>query len=265
MTKEDEPLGPECFGGTDEESHYMSTAAKPSIVPSPSPLRDLVAGLKPVIDGSAKILNAIASAEASKSPFYEKTMEEERKEMIRGIAEKSDKEFTRGPKVLLPHRPARSDKRPSKTAGYMAVAEAVALRATCLRRKVGALVIANDRIVATGYNGSPRGMPHCLDVGCEMEHGHCVRTVHAEANALLQCSAHGLSASGATLYTTASPCRACMSLIVQAEVQRVVYASRYRDPAHPEKDASAWAVETARKLGITMLFYDFERDMVVSE
>lgn len=143
-------------------------------------------------------------------------------------------------------------KRPTADQGWMLVAEAVAQRGTCLRRKVGAVVVVDGQIVATGYNGAPRGEPHCLDVGCEVEHGHCIRTVHAELNALLQAGRTGHALKGATLYTTASPCRRCMQAILNAGLGRVVFAEPYRSADHL-RDAAAWALEAGARAGVDML------------
>jgi dCMP deaminase len=137
---------------------------------------------------------------------------------------------------------------------WMKVARAIADFGTCKRRKVGAVLVRDGHIVSTGYNGAPAGLEHCLEVGCEMEDGHCVRCVHAEANALIQA---GLASSGktrgATLYTTASPCRRCMELIINARVERIVYAEQYTSATH-KGDKSAWAIEIADRLGIEMVF-----------
>lgn len=143
--------------------------------------------------------------------------------------------------------------RPSKDEYWMNIAREVATRATCKRRKVGAVLVRNNRVVSTGYNGAPEGLPHCLEAGCDIENGHCVRTVHAEANALIQAGlAGGAGTEGTTLYTTASPCRACMSLIINAGIKRVVYADPYIDPTHTE-NKMAWSVWAAGQCGIVMM------------
>jgi dCMP deaminase len=85
-------------------------------------------------------------------------------------------------------------------------------------------------ILSTGYNGSIRGLPHCDEVGHMMENGHCVATVHAEANAILQAAKNGVRIDGATLYTTASPCWPCFKLIANSGCVRIVYGEFYRDP-----------------------------------
>jgi dCMP deaminase len=111
----------------------------------------------------------------------------------------------------------------------MNLAREAATRSTCPRKSVGALVVRDKAILATGYNGSIRGLPHCTEVGCLMENEHCVRTVHAEANALLQAARHGVSIDKADIYVTASPCWDCFKLIANAGIARVLYGEFYRD------------------------------------
>ena len=112
----------------------------------------------------------------------------------------------------------------------MDIARQVATRATCDRKHVGAVVVRDRTILSTGYNGSIRGMPHCDEVGHMMESGHCVATMHAEANAILQAAKNGVRIDGATLYTTASPCWPCFKLIANSGCVRIVYGEFYRDP-----------------------------------
>jgi len=112
----------------------------------------------------------------------------------------------------------------------MDIAKQVATRATCDRKHVGAVLVRDRTILSTGYNGSIRGLPHCDEVGHMMENGHCVATVHAEANALLQAAKNGVRIDGATLYTTASPCWPCFKLIANSGCVRIVYGEFYRDP-----------------------------------
>jgi dCMP deaminase len=113
---------------------------------------------------------------------------------------------------------------------FMDIARQVATRATCDRKHVGAVVVRDRTILSTGYNGSIRGLPHCDEVGHMMENGHCVATVHAEANAILQAAKNGVRIDGATLYTTASPCWPCFKLIANSGCVRIVYGEFYRDP-----------------------------------
>jgi len=112
----------------------------------------------------------------------------------------------------------------------MDIATRVATRATCDRKHVGAVLVRDRTILSTGYNGSIRGMPHCDEVGHMMENGHCVATVHAEANAILQAAKNGVRIDGATLYTTASPCWPCFKLVANSGCVRIVYGEFYRDP-----------------------------------
>jgi dCMP deaminase len=111
----------------------------------------------------------------------------------------------------------------------MAIAQQVATRSTCDRKHVGAVIVRDRMILTTGYNGSIRGLPHCDDVGHLMEEGHCVRTTHAEANALVQAARNGVSVDGAGIYVTASPCFGCFKLIANAGLSRIVFGEFYRD------------------------------------
>ena len=112
---------------------------------------------------------------------------------------------------------------------FMQIATVVSSRATCSRRKVGAVVVRDKTILSTGYNGSIRGLAHCDEIGHLMEDGHCVRTVHAEANAIAQAARNGVRIDGATAYVTASPCWTCFKLIANSGIVRVAYGVFYRD------------------------------------
>ncbi len=112
---------------------------------------------------------------------------------------------------------------------FMNLAVQAATRSTCPRKSVGAVIVRDKAVLATGYNGSIRGLPHCAEVGCLMENGHCVRTVHAEANAILQAARHGVRIEGAEIYVTASPCWDCFKLIANAGIRRVHFGEFYRD------------------------------------
>ena len=113
---------------------------------------------------------------------------------------------------------------------FMRIAVEVASRATCDRKHVGAVIVRDKSILATGYNGSLTGLPHCDEEGHLMEEGHCVRTVHAEANAIVQAARNGVRIEGASIYVTASPCWGCFRLIVNAGIKRIVFGEFYRDP-----------------------------------
>lgn len=112
---------------------------------------------------------------------------------------------------------------------FMGIARQVATRSTCDRKHVGAVIVRNRMILATGYNGSVRGLEHCDDVGHLMEGGHCVRTVHAEANAIVQAARSGTSVEGAAIFVTASPCFNCFKLIANAGIERIAFGEFYRD------------------------------------
>jgi dCMP deaminase len=123
----------------------------------------------------------------------------------------------------------------------------VSTRSTCTRRRVGAILVKNKRILATGYNGAPSGVPHCLDVGCLREqmgipsgerHELC-RGLHAEQNAILQAAHHGVSIEGADLYCTNLPCIICSKMIINAGIQRVYYLDGYADALSREMLAIA--------------------------
>jgi dCMP deaminase len=98
------------------------------------------------------------------------------------------------------------NKRPDRDSYFMRIAKVVATRATCDRKHVGAVLVHDRAILSTGYNGAPRGTKHCDEIGHRMEDGHCVRTTHAEANAIAQAAKNGVPTNGATIFTTASPC-----------------------------------------------------------
>jgi dCMP deaminase len=127
---------------------------------------------------------------------------------------------------------------------FMDIARVVATRATCDRKHVGAVLVRERTILSTGYNGSVRGLPHCDEVGHMMEAGHCVATIHAEANAILQAARNGVRIEGADMYTTASPCWPCFQLIANAGMKRIVYGEFYRDDR---------IFSVAKKLGIELV------------
>ncbi len=112
---------------------------------------------------------------------------------------------------------------------FMEIARVVATRATCDRKHVGAVIVRDRTILSTGYNGSIRGMPHCDEVGHMMENGHCVATIHAEANAILQAAKNGVAIEGAEVYITASPCWPCFKLIANTGIKRIVFGEFDRD------------------------------------
>ena len=127
--------------------------------------------------------------------------------------------------------------RPGWDTYFMRFARLAQSRSTCLRRRVGAVVVKDRNVLATGYNGAPRGVPHCSEVGCLRQqldvpsgqrHELC-RGLHAEQNAIIQAAYHGVSIRGATMYCTFSPCSICMKMIINAGISRVVFCGVYPD------------------------------------
>ncbi len=135
----------------------------------------------------------------------------------------------------------------------MQIATLVATRATCPRRSVGALIVRDKHILCTGYNGSPKGLPHCPELGpthdwpegC-LRAGHCIRALHAEQNAILQAALIGVSCDGATIYVTCQPCNMCAKMVVNAGIVKVIYEGDYPDD---------YSKEIFRQGGIEVLSY----------
>ena len=127
---------------------------------------------------------------------------------------------------------------------FMNIAREVGTRSTCSRKHVGAVIVRDKVILSTGYNGSIRGLPHCDDVGHLVDAGHCVATVHAEANAIIQAAKNGVRIDGGELYTTASPCWSCFKLIANAGIRRIYYGEFYRDTR---------SIEVASQVGIELI------------
>jgi dCMP deaminase len=132
--------------------------------------------------------------------------------------------------------------RPSWDEYFMSITEMVASRSTCLRRHVGAILVKDKRILATGYNGAPAGLKHCEEVGClrqsasvpsGMRHELC-RGLHAEQNAIIQAACHGICIKGATLYCTNKPCIICTKMIINAGIRTVYFKDGYDDPLADE-------------------------------
>lgn len=127
--------------------------------------------------------------------------------------------------------------RPSWDDYFMRITREVARRSTCLRRQVGAILVKDKHILATGYNGAPAGLPHCDQVGCLREEGNVpsgeraelCRGIHAEQNAIIQAAVHGVRIPGATLYCTTQPCILCAKMLINAGVVRIVYEGPYPD------------------------------------
>ena len=132
--------------------------------------------------------------------------------------------------------------RPSWDEYFMEIAELVAKRSTCLRRQVGAVLVKDRRLLTTGYNGAPSGLPHCGEVGCVRQnlaipsgqrHELC-RGLHGEQNAIIQAAVYGVSITGATLYVTVNPCAVCAKMLINAGVKKIITRGIYPDPLAQE-------------------------------
>jgi dCMP deaminase len=149
---------------------------------------------------------------------------------------------------MTPENRAREmSARPDWDEYFMGIVELVAKRSTCLRRSVGAALVRDKRILATGYNGAPSGLHHCLDVGCLRERLHVpsgerhelCRGLHAEQNAIIQAALHGVSVKGSTLYCTNQPCIICAKMIINAGITMAVVKDGYADKLAEEMLAEA--------------------------
>ncbi|NWH05134.1 deoxycytidylate deaminase [Desulfobacter latus] len=142
---------------------------------------------------------------------------------------------------------AAGDDRPSWNAYFMAITDLVSSRSTCLRRKVGAVLVKDKRILCSGYNGAPSQVPHCSETGClrkqrkvpSGEKHELCRGVHAEQNVIIQAAYHGISVAGADLYCTTRPCSICAKMIINAGIKRVFFKTGYEDPLSLEMFAQA--------------------------
>lgn len=136
--------------------------------------------------------------------------------------------------------------RPDWDTYFMEIAYTVAKRSTCLRRQVGALLVKDNHILSTGYNGAPSGLNHCIDIGClrqqlnvpSGERHELCRGLHAEQNAIIQAAVQGVSVKGSTLYCTLSPCSLCAKMLINAGVERIVF-----DGVYPDKQSMAFFAE----------------------
>ena len=138
---------------------------------------------------------------------------------------------------------------------FMAQSHLLSLRSTCSRLSVGATIVKDKRIVSGGYNGSIKGDEHCIDVGCKVVEGHCVRTIHAEINAILQCSKFGVGTEGATIYVTHFPSLNCTKSIIHAGIKEICYANDYRN--------NEYARELLEKSGVVVRKIDYDVNNVV--
>jgi dCMP deaminase len=127
--------------------------------------------------------------------------------------------------------------RPTIDEYFMEIATVVAKRSTCLRNQVGAVIVKDKRILSTGYNGAPRNLQHCLEIGCIRQQNNIAsgtrhelcRAVHAEQNAIIQAALHGVSIEDATVYCTHQPCILCAKMLINAKIKKVVFGTIYPD------------------------------------
>ena len=163
-----------------------------------------------------------------------------------------ERQWNRGGGQLL-------SERPDWNRYFYEIARVVASRSTCLRRRVGALLVLDRRILATGYNGAPAGLKHCAETGCLREERHVpagerhelCRGLHAEQNAIIQAAVHGVAIKGASLYCTHFPCVVCAKMLINAKIDRIFVAGPYPD---------ALSRELLDEAGIAIYFEDKRSD-----
>jgi len=151
----------------------------------------------------------------------------------------------------------KTRQRPSWDEYFMQITLLVAQRSTCLRRKVGAIIVKDKRILATGYNGAPRNLPHCLDIGClrdklgipSGERHELCRGIHAEQNAIVQAATSGVNIEGSVLYCTNHPCVLCTKMIINAGIVKVYYLEGYSDEL---------SEQMAEEANLPMIHFKFE-------
>ena len=152
-------------------------------------------------------------------------------------------------------------KRKSKDVYFGEIADLVSSRSTCLRNQVGAVIVKDSQILSTGYNGAPKGLPHCDEVGCIREqmgvkpgerHELC-RGLHAEQNAIIQAAYHGVSVRGAKIYCTTKPCSICTKMIINAGINEIIFLEEYEDDLAnqlvKEAELQARKIDVPRKYG----------------
>lgn len=145
--------------------------------------------------------------------------------------------------------------RPGWEEYFMTIAREVATRSTCIRRRVGAVLVQDKRILATGYNGAPRNLKHCSETGCMRQklnipsgqmHEIC-RALHAEQNALLQAAAYGVQIEGATMFCTTQPCTLCAKMLINAGVKKIYASEKYPDQM---------ATDMLEEAGVELIFFE---------
>jgi len=153
------------------------------------------------------------------------------------------------------------ENRPNWNEYFMQMARLVSTRSTCLRRKVGAVIVRDNQILSTGYNGAPKNVPHCSELGCLREklnvpsgerHELC-RGVHAEQNAIIQAAVQGVSIKNSTMYCTNLPCIICAKMIINAEIKQVIIAETYKD---------TMTINMFKDAGVQVILFDKETDTI---
>lgn len=137
---------------------------------------------------------------------------------------------------------------------FLAQSYLLSLRSTCTRLTVGATIVRDKRIIAGGYNGSIAGGVHCIDHGCYVIDNHCVRTIHAEMNAIIQCAKFGVPTEGSEIYVTHFPCLQCTKGIIQAGIKKIYYAEDYKN--HP------YALELLEQAGVKVEKVQFQKELL---
>lgn len=135
---------------------------------------------------------------------------------------------------------------------FMTQATMLSLRSTCTRLSVGAVIVRDRRVIAGGYNGSVSGDVHCIDEGCYLVEGHCVRTIHAEMNAVLQCAKFGVATDGAEVYVTDFPCLQCTKMLLQSGIIKINYLRNYHN--------DQYAVELLKRKNVEIKQIKFSED-----
>jgi len=137
--------------------------------------------------------------------------------------------------------------RPDWDSYFLKIAYAVSERSTCDRAFVGSVLVRDKRILTTGFNGSPAGQEHCDEAGHLLVNGHCIRTIHAETNSIIQAALHGVSTRGATCYVTHLPCINCTKVLINAGITRIVYCIAYRIDLNSMNFIKAASIDLVQK------------------
>ncbi|SIS36777.1 ComE operon protein 2 [Salimicrobium flavidum] len=148
---------------------------------------------------------------------------------------------------------------------FMAQSHLLKSRSTCERLAVGAVIVREKRMIAGGYNGSVTGEVHCIDEGCYVVDGHCIRTIHAEMNALLQCSKFGVATEGAEMYVTHFPCVHCTKAIIQAGIKAVYYSADYKNHPYAEELLAHTGVHTEKVPSTVTIGDSYEEHQLMEE